>query len=59
MTRKVKVYKVRATNKETGRVDTHHDLSKNDLEWLKSMTTIKVDVLEISTKELDYESKAK
>lgn len=49
--RKRKLYKVRVTNTECGRVDYHHNLTRWDLEWLRSMANLKVEILEVENKE--------
>jgi hypothetical protein len=57
VTRKRKLYKVRATNMESGRVDYHHNLTRWDLEWLKSMANLKVEILEVENRE-KYEKRS-
>lgn len=49
--RRRKLYKVRVTNIESGRVDYHHNLTRWDLEWLRSMATLKVEILEVENRE--------
>jgi len=51
MNKKRKLYKVRVTNTECGRVDYHHNLSRWDLEWLRSIANLKVEILEVETRE--------
>tara|TARA_R110002110_G_scaffold23170_1_gene88711 strand:+ start:1369 stop:1548 length:180 start_codon:yes stop_codon:yes gene_type:complete len=52
-----KFYKVKITNRETNRTDVHFDLSRWDVEWLRSMCTLKVDILEIDRREINNDAK--
>jgi len=57
MTRKKRYYKVKVTNRDSGRVDIHYGLSRWDLEWLRAMPTLKVDILEVESKDITYEKR--
>lgn len=39
---------VKVTNLESGRVDVHKNLSKNDVEWIRVNPNLKVEVIEVS-----------
>jgi hypothetical protein len=44
-----RVYKIKVYNKECDRVDYHEDLSKWDVDWIKSCQNLKVEILEVKT----------